>query len=583
MREAESVFDYTLLNEAEAQVIFDQFPAIDSAAMTERVNDLFKPYLFFQRGRDSIELWCSCCLEHGYMDKLPRTIGMIEAGIIWGKHGDKVICPYCGVTVELKNVSRLGKKKKLLEYQPLIILNAKDGDLYARCYWARKDYQENFTDPPLFMDTYAIHFSIGRCEEVHEAWDGIGKTCFVHNVLKGNYDPVHRVILEPFTEGSGWCGGIRYVPYYIFGLEEIAKSDFRYCQYEHFEYERADHNDRRLYSDMCKYLAAYSIYPRQIEMLMKTGGKTLVHDLVVGRTKNRNIIKWTATNPFDAFDLDKTELRAFRASGCSVRMIEVYKRLRRKGMLTSFASLQGLEHELDSDQVKPFAEDCIRENIHPDKLRRYLDRFTGPRCHGGMYTLRMAWRNWKDYLTMAEQLGYDLTVETVRFPRNLDLAHNEAMTELNLRRELETRRALTENAKESLERRRKKYNIEHEGYFIRIAENPEEIRDEGKELVHCVGGYAERHMSGKTTILFLRRCDTTNVPLYTIQMDGNQLIQIHGYKNEGVHTSKGRFAPDPRKTMAWLLDPWLEWLKKGSPRREDGTARLPKHKEVKTA
>lgn len=581
---------YTKLNKAEAQEIFDQFPKIDAAAMTDKVNDLFTPYLFFHREKHSIELWSSCCREHGYMDKLPRTIGMIEAGIIWGQHDDKVICPYCGKMVTLKNVSRLGKKKKLLEYHPAIILNAKDGDLYARCYWARKDYLDGLADPPLFMDTYAMHFAIGRSEEVHQEWDYHGKLKFIHRALEGNYDPVHRIILEPFTEGAGWGCSPRYVPYYVFGLEEIAKSDFKYCQYEHFEYEKCDHENRPMHSDLCKYLAAYSIYPRQIEMLMKTGGETLVHDLVVGRTKNRNTIKWAATNPCDAFGLDKAELRAFRESGCSYRMIEVYKRLRRKDMLTSFDSLHGLEHELYTDQVKPFAEDCIKQNIHPDKMRRYLDRFTGPRCHGGMYTLRMAWQNWRDYLAMAEKLAYDLTVETVRFPRNLDLAHNEAMTELNLRRERETRearaeteRALTENAKESLERRRKKYNIEHEGYFIRIAENPEEIRDEGKELVHCVGGYAERHMSGKTTILFLRRCDATNVPLYTIQMDGNQLVQIHGYKNEGIHTSKGRFAPNPRKTMAWILEPWLEWLKKGSPRREDGTARLPKFKEVKTA
>ncbi len=577
---------YTLLNEAEAQEIFDQFPGIDAAAMTERVNELFTPYLFFRKGRERIELWSSCCREHGAMDRLPRTIGMIEAGIIWGKHDDKTICPYCGRMVTLKNVSKLGKKKKLLEFHPVIFLNAKDGDLYARCYWARKNYLEDLTDPPLFMDTYAMHFAIGRSEEVHEEWMPNGKPGFVHRVLEGNYDPVHRIITEPFTNGTGWNGGIRYVPYYIFGLEAIAQSDFKYCQYEHFEYEKCDHENRPLHGDLCKYLAAYSIYPRQIEMLMKTGGKSLVRDLVVGRSKNRNIIKWAATNPCDAFGLDKTELRAFRESGCDFRMIEVYKRLRRKNMLTSFASLHGLEHELYTDQVKPFAEDCIRENIHPDRMRRYFDRFTGPRCHSGVYTLRMAWQNWKDYLTMAEQLDYDLTVETVRFPRNLDLAHSEAQAEIYLRKEREQQekeKDLVEAAKESLERRQKKYNAEYEGYFIRIAENPEEIRAEGKDLVHCVGGYAERHMKGVTTILFLRRCEAPNVPLYTIQMDGNQMVQIHGYKNEGIHSSKGRFAPDPRKTMAWLLDPWLEWLKKGSPRRDDGTARLPKYKEVKTA
>ena len=577
---------YASLKEAEVQEIFARFPAIDAAALTEQVNELFTPYLFFHRGKETIELWSSCCREHGHMAKLPRTIGMIEAGIIWGKHGDKVICPYCGKEVTLKNVSRLGKRKKLLEFQPVIFLNAKDGDLYARCYWARKDYLEDLSATPLFMDTYAMHFSIGRSEEVHKEWGYDGKLKYVHRVLEGNYDPVHRKITEPFTDGSGWCGGIRYVPYYIFGLEAIAQSDFKYCQYEHFEYERCDQEKRPLHGDLCKYLAAYSIYPRQIEMLMKTGGKTLVRDLVIGRTKNRNIIKWSATNPCDAFGLDKAELRAYRQSGCSIRMIEVYKRLRRKNLQTSFASLQSLEHELYSDQMKPFVEDCIRENIHPDKMRRYLDRFTGPRCHGGMYTLRMAWQNWRDYRTMAERLGYDLTVETVRFPRNLDLAHNEAQTEINLQKEREVQekeRDLMEAAKESLKRRQKKYNAEYEEYFIRIAENPAEIRMEGQDLVHCVGGYAERHMKGVTTILFLRRCDAPDTPLYTVQMDGNQLIQIHGYKNEGIHSGKGRFAPDPQKTMAWFLDPWLKWLKKGSPRREDGTARFPKQKEAKTA
>ena len=88
-------------------------------------------------------------------------------------------------------------------------------------------------------------------------------------------------------------------------------------------------------------------------------------------------------------------------------------------------------------------------------------------------------------------------------------------------------------------------------------------------------------MSGQTTILFLRRIDAPDVSLYTIQMNGDTLAQIHGYKNERLES--GRSAPNPRETMRWLLDPWIEWLKKGSPRREDGTARIPKHKEAKSA
>ena len=81
-------------------------------------------------------------------------------------------------------------------------------------------------------------------------------------------------------------------------------------------------------------------------------------------------------------------------------------------------------------------------------------------------------------------------------------------------------------------------------------------------------------MSGKTTILFLRRVEAPETPVYTIQMNGNSLVQIHGFKNEGVYSGKGRIAPDPRNTMRWILDPWLKWVQKGSPRTKNGAPRL---------
>ena len=562
---------YEVLEKADAQKIFDQFPKIDVDQVTEQVNELFKPYLFFRRERDrTISMWASCCCRHGSMDNPPRTVGPVEAAILSGKHNDKAVCPYCGKEVTLKNISRLGKKKNLLEYQPVIILRAKDGDLYARCYWARKNYLDGLDDPPLFMDTYAMRFAIGRSEEVHDTYNGK----YVRGVVEGNYDPVHRVITEPFSDGNFFYGP-HYCPYYILGLEEIAKSDFKYCQYEHFEYDKCDSEQRPMYYDLCKYLSAYSIYPRGIEMLMKTGGKDLVIDLVCGRKKNRDIINWSATNPYDAFSLDKVELRAFRESGCSFEAIGWYKKLRKKDLQTSFASLYGLMHALGSYEVEDYFKACVSRGLRPDKLQRYLERFTGPRCHGGVYTLGAAFRTWKDYTVMAEGLDYDLTVETVLMPRNLDLAHQNAMEEIQLmrtREEIEKGKLQTAEEAGRIIQRRKKYNIELEGWFIRIAESAGEITNEGKMLEHCVGGYAQRHMSGATTILFLRRCEAPETPVYTIQMDGDKMVQIHGYRNEGVYSSKGRIAPDPQKTMAWLLDPWIEWLQKGSHRRKDGSA-----------
>lgn len=69
-------------------------------------------------------------------------------------------------------------------------------------------------------------------------------------------------------------------------------------------------------------------------------------------------------------------------------------------------------------------------------------------------------------------------------------------------------------------------------------------------------------------------------------MSGKRLVQIHGYRNEGMYSTKGRFAPDPRETYRDFLDPWLDWVAAGSKRDKAGAPVLPKKKketEVKSA
>ena len=131
----------------------------------------------------------------------------------------------------------------------------------------------------------------------------------------------------------------------------------------------------------------------------------------------------------------------------------------------------------------------------------------------------------------------------------------------------------TAAAEESLGRRRKKYNIEAEGYVLRIADTALEIIEEGRVQKHCVAGYAERHLADKLTIMFLRRAETPNTALYTIEMQGNKLIQIHGYKNDWEAEVK------PWDEMAWLIEPWLKWLEAGSPRDKKGQPKIKFTKE----
>ena len=41
----------------------EDFPEIENTEeVTRQINRFFAPYIFFERHKDSIELWCSCCL-----------------------------------------------------------------------------------------------------------------------------------------------------------------------------------------------------------------------------------------------------------------------------------------------------------------------------------------------------------------------------------------------------------------------------------------------------------------------------------------------------------------------------------------
>ena len=173
---------------------------------------------------------------------------------------------------------------------------------------------------------------------------------------------------------------------------------------------------------------------------------------------------------------------------------------------------------------------------------------------------------------MAKALGWDMKNDTVMLPKNLHRRHDEAVIEINIKLANEDIKL----ADDSIIKRRAKYNFEMGDYLIRCAVSANEIILEGKTLQHCVCGYAQRHMSGALTICFLRRKDAPHKSLYTIEMQGNRLIQIHGFKND-------RNAANPRTTMAWMIKPWLDWIAKGSKRDKDGKPKLPKKKEAKTA
>ncbi|MCY1250002.1 PcfJ-like protein [compost metagenome] len=77
----------------------------------------------------------------------------------------------------------------------------------------------------------------------------------------------------------------------------------------------------------------------------------------------------------------------------------------------------------------------------------------------------------------------------------------------------------------------KHYEFELGQIKIVVPHTAKEIIDEGNKLSHCVGGYAQRHVDGQTTILFIRKTENLDEPFYTVEVKNEKVSQVRGTKN----------------------------------------------------
>jgi hypothetical protein len=130
----------------------------------------------------------------------------------------------------------------------------------------------------------------------------------------------------------------------------------------------------------------------------------------------------------------------------------------------------------------------------------------------------------------------------------------------------------------------KKYGFVLGELRVVIPVSSAEIVQEGKTLHHCVGGYAARHIEGKTTILFIRKRRTPGRSFLTVELETDKrgkvkIRQVHGYRNEGYAKADEREAVRPANRYAWFLDVWLSWVNAGSPRDKSGAPILENEKD----
>lgn len=560
---------------------------------------LFKRYVFYEtRQNRSRDCYCTSCgrrynvSRKGHADFFKAS----HKGALKGSYGYerefyachearmKAACPECGAESEIVAAGKFQNFRSLTEHVLVVRLSARDGWLLAQAGVVVREFGRGdcygeianagaVTQRREFHEFRRFAFRPGRRNEwqLKGVWNNGGED-FTVKVGAADFLPESRYCYRksrrfawtptksvgeahypaPYTEAS----------YFILNPDALSESDMRYCQFfQWFEcaYGYALGDDSTMHAHFCAYLSEYTRRP-QMEMLVKLGYAHVVSDLILNGVQNRSLLNWKADNPADFFRVSKADFRALRNADCGAVDLKLYR--------------SALDGGLVQD-LKEFVEVTGGAKLWTEKL---LDL-----CAAHALTLRRVaayWRGyasrtgtefpvvvtlWKDYLTAAQKLDYDLTREDVLLPRNLSERHDAATRTVTLEAE-ETKR---KQYRSLYQRLCKRYEYGADGLRIVVPRDAADIINEGKTLRHCVGGYAARHMEGKATILFLRRTCDLAAPYATIEMTTEtnprklSIVQIHGYCND-VRTQS------PLKTHGDFLAGWLEWVHEGSPRDSAG-------------
>lgn len=551
----------------------------------KKVNGMFRAYIFRRNGTG--EVWTTCCRRYA---KLEAAATDQERELLQVQHCPeprsaydhspetkrRVKCPWCGTEVSVKEIRYTGARKNLWEFRRAVVLRQWRGNLWACAYDCTKNYrfEGEFTNLPGMKLLGVYRFRIGSAESATRTW--YARTPMTYTCQTELDKKYMWSIPRPF----GWCNeyGLEYE---VIGLEEVDKSVFRYCGVEKL---------MRSGCDLVRLLTACCLYPAQVEFLQKAGMERAVYELVENKVKNARAIHWDAKNRRDFLGITPKDLQWLREkdvqSWVRVDGVAIWRQMHgTRGESDLRDCVRLAEKRMDIKKRNSVLKRMKENGVSVGKLLAYIEREGSKRR-----TMTNALNAYADYLMAAEGVGLDLTNPIFLLPKDFEKKHDrvtEAWSKVQeeRRREADEKRRKEQQVKfrRRLQGLSVRYTYTDGKLLIRPAASAEEIVREGKLLHHCVGGYADRHISGATTILFLRRRSTPGKPLCTIEVQGNSIVQIHGWDDERTVCEDNPERRSPMKLYREFLEEWTAWVKAGSPRDKAGRPKIKKKKVRKTA
>lgn len=532
------------------------------------------------RKRKAVEVRCSCCGESRIMpwaktDKQHGGYGFLQEDKRSGEtalvgSGDESVCPICGEPVRVKKAADVGQgyfKTDVTQAMSAAVVG-RNKYLVLTGWTIQRRVSRNASAELKVLPAEAYVFAPEYCWKL-TGW----RTSY--SGTAGYFVSYYPEWHEPEKWNESW-GPVQN----IYGLtpELVEGSCLPNCKLD--VYMETFQNEKPKFPIM--YLRLYQLHPN-VENLLLSGLPMVLDDLLDEvyhgfRWPEANTygnipmalapmteLRWNTPAPSRMLGLTREELRLAREQCWGLFLWRLFVRTKAQGERLTGEDLQRAFMLGDRNLLELIGQGPVRKSIR--YLLRQYEHYEEleedvPGATPDVTTLL-------DYWAVCRALGRNLDDAQVRFPRDLIEAHDEATTQLRIRRAAEKDGPLA-----PLFRIRRrllaKYIFEADGLKIVPAWSEKELQQEGDVLHHCVARYAQSHASGKTAFFFIRRTVEPGKPYYTLELDEDRL-KIR--QNRGLHNC-GKTA-----AVQAFEDLWVSWVRTGAKRDERGRPVLPERKK----
>lgn len=449
--------------------------------------DAVPQYMYYEYGKRTG--LCTCCGKYHELKEQPK----------YGKEG---ICPGCKRKVQYRTYK---KKGRIHDWEYAALIQKIPGGYVLR----------------FFVLNQLI-------EQGARSYGGMSEKIRITYNEQWNRQAIYSYHRYKMTNKIRWCNGYEYLSAYGGRKEEER------CRLYPRNLRKILKGSKLEYSGMPEFARTGIEFYQQdfidkakeyagIEKLIKAGFYNLTNSCI--SYGNRAPIVLYQKRVKKVLGLTGEYYNLIRDKDPTWREYEVTEQCQDVGIRATWEQIQ---------RMSQYARNFVIYMRHstPHKMLKYIE---GLKSEGPCAMRNQEVNDYHDYLQLAAGLGYNLDDDWILYPKNLKERHDQLTEEQN-ERKVELEKESDDKKDRKLKRTIKRkgwtrYEMETEQLLIRLPKCAHEIRKEGNAQHHCVATYIDRMVAGETCILFIRKKEEPDKSYYTVEVKGDEVIQVRGKYN----------------------------------------------------